>query len=114
MITKFKLFESKIIENMWDQETFFPMAPKSSLALYYQCMKCHYPFISINKKLDTCDVCGSHKLKFIEEEEFYKILKSQVSPEDWKIVQLARREADMDMMDLTKLNPMDSPRAHVN
>jgi len=114
MITKFKLFESKIIENMWNQEMFFPMTSKSALALYYQCKKCHRPFISINKKLDTCEACGSHKLISIDEDEFYRILKSQVSPEGWKLVQLARKEAEMDMMDLTKLNPMDSPRAHVN
>jgi Zn finger protein HypA/HybF involved in hydrogenase expression len=108
MITKFKIFEGT-----WNK-TFLPVTSKKFLALYYKCLRCDSPVLSINRVLTQCDKCGSNRLKNISEDEFYENLKSKVSPDGWKIILQKKKEFESDLLDLTLLNPQESPRTNIN
>lgn len=104
---------NEFVNELFEQTPFLPIAPKSSLALYFQCEKCELPKLAINEILHSCEHCGGH-MKEIDEAKFYKILKDNVSPTGWEEIQKKRREFQEDMLDLTKLKPEESPRANVN
>jgi hypothetical protein len=111
---RIKKFEEFVNEDMWNQDMFFPMTTKSSLAMYYKCLNCGIPYISINKELHFCEECKSSKLQEIGEDEFYKILKTKLSPSGWQTILQKKREIETDLVDLTLLNPSTSSRAMIN
>ena len=103
----------EFVNELFEQTPFFPMASKTSLALYFQCKDCKVPKMKINDVLHKCEYCGGD-MKEISEVEFYKDLKDNVSPEGWKEIQSKRREFEQDILDLTKLKPESSPRVNIN
>lgn len=111
---KLKKFKEFVNEDMWDQNGYFPMTSKSALALYYFCENCKNPILSINKKLNNCLLCDSNNITEIDEQDFYSILKTKVSPKGWNEILRKKEESEFDMIDLTKLNPSDSPRMNIN
>lgn len=77
-----------------------PIASKSVLFLYYICNDCKMPFISLNKKMHKCDVCGSIKIRTINENEYYSYIKSIVSPKGWNMIQTKRKEFENELVNI--------------
>jgi hypothetical protein len=69
---------------------------------YKLCRNCNALYYAYNKKnTNKCKYCESSNIDIISEYEFYKILKSRVSPEEYNEIEQDRRMSKDKLVDLS-------------
>jgi hypothetical protein len=80
------------------------ISPISSLFVYHKCDDCGVLYKRFNEVDKYCKYCNSINIKVISETEYFKTIKSYLSPEEYKKIIQKKKKDDESLVDLSKIH----------